>query len=41
VDASVVRYLGVTHDTAIFTGALPAARRWHDDVISALRRLHH
>jgi acetyl esterase len=41
VDASVVRYQGVTHDVAIFTGALPAARRWHDDVVAALRRLHH
>lgn len=40
VDASAVRYLGVTHDTAIFTGVLPAARRWHADVVSALRRLH-
>jgi acetyl esterase len=40
VDASVVRYQGVTHDTWIFRGALPAARRWHDDVVSALRRLH-
>ena len=40
VDASVVRYLGVTHDTPIFTAALPAARRWHDDVVAALRRLH-
>jgi acetyl esterase len=40
VDASVVRYQGVTHDTPIFAGALPAARRWHDDVVSALRRLH-
>jgi len=40
VDASAVRYLGVTHDTAIFTGVLPAARRWHADVITALRRLH-
>lgn len=40
VDASVVRYQGVTHDTPIFGGALPAARRWHDDVVSALRRLH-
>jgi acetyl esterase len=39
VDASVVRYQGVTHDTPIFTGALPAARRWHDDVVCALRRL--
>jgi acetyl esterase len=35
-----VRYQGVTHDTPIFTGALPAARRWHDDVVSALRRLN-
>lgn len=40
VDASVVRYQGATHDTPIFTGALPAARRWHDDVVTALRRLH-
>lgn len=40
VDASVVRYQGVTHDTPLFGGALPAARRWHDDVVSALRRLH-
>ena len=40
VDASVVRYQGVTHDVAIFSGALPAARRWHDDVIAGLRRLH-
>ncbi len=40
VDASVVRYQGVTHDTPIFTDALPAARRWHDDVVTALRRLH-
>ncbi|MCP2638237.1 alpha/beta hydrolase [Microbacterium sp. HD4P20] len=40
VDASVVRYQGVTHDTPIFTGVLPAARRWHEDVVTALRRLH-
>ncbi|MEV4686606.1 alpha/beta hydrolase [Microbacterium sp. LWH3-1.2] len=40
VDASVVRYQGVTHDTPIFTGVLPAARRWHDDVVAGLRRLH-
>ncbi|MCW3493035.1 alpha/beta hydrolase [Microbacterium sp. SSM24] len=40
VEASAVRYLGVTHDTPIFTGVLPAARRWHDDVVAALRRLH-
>ncbi|QIG39034.1 alpha/beta hydrolase [Microbacterium sp. 4R-513] len=40
VEASAVQYLGVTHDTPIFTGVLPAARRWHDDIVSALRRLH-
>ncbi|TQK18163.1 acetyl esterase [Microbacterium sp. SLBN-154] len=40
VDASAVQYLGVTHDTPIFTGVLPAARRWHGDVVAALRRLH-
>ncbi len=40
VEASAVQYLGVTHDTAIFTGVLPAARRWHSDVIAALMRLH-
>lgn len=39
VDASATRYLGVTHDTPIFVGALPAARRWEEDVVSALRRL--
>lgn len=40
VEASAVQYLGVTHDTPIFTGVLPAAQRWHDDVVTALRRLH-
>ncbi|WP_127473560.1 alpha/beta hydrolase fold domain-containing protein [Microbacterium sulfonylureivorans] len=40
VEASAVRYLGVTHDAAIFTAVLPAARRWHADVLTALRRLH-
>ena len=40
VEASVVQYLGVTHDIAIFTGVLDSARRWHSDVVSALRRLH-
>jgi acetyl esterase len=40
VDASAVRYQGVTHDAAIFTRVLPAAQRWHDDVVAALRRLH-
>ncbi|MBD7958435.1 alpha/beta hydrolase [Microbacterium sp. Sa4CUA7] len=40
VAASAVQYLGVTHDIPMFTGALPAARRWHRDVVSALARLH-
>lgn len=40
VEASAVQYLGVTHDTPIFTGALPAARRWHSEVIATLARLH-
>ncbi len=40
VDASAVQYLGGTHDTSIFTAVLPAARRWHADVVAALRRLH-
>lgn len=40
VDASATQYLGVTHDASIFTGVLPAARRWHTDVVSALRSLH-
>ena len=40
VEASAVQYLGVTHDTPIFTGALPAARRWHAEVVTALQRLH-
>lgn len=40
VRASAVQYMGVTHDTAIFTRVLPAARRWHSDVIAALSRLH-
>jgi acetyl esterase len=40
VEASAVQYLGVTHDVAVFTGVLPAARRWHRDVVAALARLH-
>lgn len=40
VDASGVMYLGATHDTPIFGGVLPASRRWHDDVVTALRSLH-
>ncbi|WP_405374384.1 MULTISPECIES: alpha/beta hydrolase [unclassified Microbacterium] len=39
VDASATRYLGVTHDTPIYVGALPAARRWEDEVVAALGRL--
>ncbi len=30
----------MTHDTPMFTGVLPGARRWHDDIVQALRRLH-
>ena len=40
VEASAVRYLGVTHDIPIFTGALAAARRWEAEVVGALRTLH-
>lgn len=40
IDASAVQYLGVTHDTSIFTAVLPAARRWHRDVVEILRTLH-
>ena len=40
VEASAARYLGVTHDIAIFTGVLAAARRWEAEVVSALRTLH-
>ncbi|GAA4347408.1 alpha/beta hydrolase [Microbacterium rhizosphaerae] len=40
VEASATRYLGVTHDIAIFTGVLAAARRWEAEVVSALRTLH-
>ncbi|MFS0713188.1 alpha/beta hydrolase [Microbacterium sp. 2P01SA-2] len=39
VEASATRYLGVTHDTPIFVGALPAARRWEAEVVAALRRI--
>lgn len=40
VPATVVRYLGVGHDTPIYTSALPAAAAWHDQVVGALRTLH-
>jgi acetyl esterase len=40
VEASAVQYLGVIHDVATFTAVLPAARRWHRDVVAALARLH-
>ncbi|WP_460772248.1 alpha/beta hydrolase [Microbacterium sp. GXF7504] len=39
VEATCVRYLGVTHDVPIFTGALPASRHWHRDVVATLARL--
>jgi acetyl esterase len=41
VQATAVQYLGVTHDTAIFTRVLTSAQRWHADVVAALRTLHH
>ncbi|MCR2826327.1 alpha/beta hydrolase [Microbacterium sp. zg.Y909] len=40
VAATAVRYQGVSHDAAIYTGALPAAREWHRQVIGVLSRLH-
>jgi acetyl esterase len=40
VPATVVRYLGVTHDTPMYTGVLPASRAWHEQIVSALRSLH-
>ncbi len=40
VEATVVRYLGVGHDTPIYTGALPSARTWHAQIVTALRALH-
>lgn len=40
VDATAVRYDGAIHDIWIFTGVLDAARRWHDQVVGALRTLH-
>lgn len=40
VDASAVRYQGATHEAAIYTKVVPLARRWHADVVTALRLLH-
>ncbi|WP_309067610.1 alpha/beta hydrolase [Microbacterium sp.] len=40
VDASAVQYLGATHDTGIFARVLAVSRRWHGDVVAALRTLH-
>ncbi|QLD12043.1 alpha/beta hydrolase [Microbacterium oleivorans] len=39
VEASATRYLGVTHDTPLYVGVLPAARRWEAEVVAALRRI--
>ncbi|MGO3885397.1 MAG: alpha/beta hydrolase [Mycetocola sp.] len=39
-DATCVQYAGVIHDVPIFGGVLPAARRWHAEVVEALRSLH-
>ena len=40
VEASAVRYLGMSHESGGFTGALPGARRWALDVTAILRTLH-
>lgn len=40
VEASAVRYLGLSHESGGFTAALPAARRWSLDVAAILRTLH-
>jgi acetyl esterase len=40
VDASAVRYQGATHEAAMYTRVVPLARRWHADVVTALRSLH-
>jgi acetyl esterase len=40
VDASAVRYQGATHEAAMYTKVVPLARRWHADVVTALRSLH-
>ncbi len=37
VDATVVQYLGVTHDVPIFGGALPPAREWEAQAVAFLR----
>lgn len=40
VEASAVRYQGATHEAAMYTKVVPLARRWHADVVGALRTLH-
>jgi acetyl esterase len=40
VEASAVRYLGLTHEGGGFTKVLPGARRWALDVTAILRTLH-
>ena len=40
VEASAVRYQGATHEAAMYTKVVPLARRWHADVVAALRTLH-
>jgi acetyl esterase len=40
VEASAVRYQGATHEAAMYTRVVPLARRWHADVVTALRTLH-
>ena len=40
IEASAVRYQGATHEAAMYTKVVPLARRWHADVVTALRMLH-
>jgi acetyl esterase len=40
VDASCVRYLGLTHGSSLNIPVSASTRRWHADVVAALRSLH-
>lgn len=40
VEASCVQYQGIVHEAPMYTGVVPAARRWHRDVVATLRLLH-
>lgn len=40
VEASCVQYQGIVHEAPMYTGVIPASRRWHRDVVGALLLLH-